>query len=84
MTHTLKTWIPFYAEQEKGHKLFELRKDDRPYKVGDKFISQEFDSKANTYTGKESTYIITYVLREAEFFGLKNGYCILQLREYEV
>lgn len=83
MTHALKTWMPFFSEQEKGYKLFELRKDDRPYKVGDKFLSQEFDSKNNTYTGKENTYLIAYILRDAEIFGLKQGYCILQLKEIE-
>lgn len=80
MTHVLKTWIQYFSPQEKGDKLFELRKDDRPYEVGDKFISQEFDSKNNQYTGKETTYVITYILRDAEMFGLKQGYCILQLK----
>lgn len=80
MTHALKTWKQYYAAQEKGDKLFELRKDDRPYNVGDKFLSQEFDNTKNEYTGKETTYIISYVLRDAEFFGLKQGYCILQLK----
>ncbi len=83
MNHALKTWVPFFKVQEDGSKLFELRKDDRPYKVGDKFLSQEFDSKENAYTGKETLYIITYVLRDADFFGLKKGYCILQLKPIE-
>lgn len=81
MTHALKTWIPFFDAQESGDKLFELRKDDRPYKIGDYFLSQEFDSKKNEYTGRETKYRITYILRDADFFGLKTGYCILQLKE---
>lgn len=80
MTHALKTWKEFFEVQENGEKLFELRKDDRPYKSGDKFLSQEYDSRKNEYTGRETIYIISYVLRNAEFFGLKNGYCILQLK----
>ena len=80
MTHALKTWIPFFQPQEEGDKLFELRKDDRPYNIGDKFLSQEYDSKKNEYTGRETVYTITYILRDAEFFGLKAGYCILQLK----
>ncbi len=83
MTHALKTWIQFYELQEKGVKLFELRKDDRPYAIGDKFLSQEYDSKENKYTGRESTFRILYVLRDADFFGLKQGYCILQLEVIE-
>lgn len=83
MTHALKTWKLFFEPQQSGEKLFELRKDDRPYKVGDKFLSQEFDSQKNEYTGREAIYDITYVLRDADFFGLKQGYCILQLKAKE-
>ena len=83
MTHALKTWQPFFQSQEDGEKLFELRKDDRPYKVGDDFLSQEYDSKKNEYTGRETKYRITYILRDAEFFGLKKGYCILNLKPIE-
>lgn len=81
MTHAVKTWKIFFEPQEKGEKLFELRKDDRPYKVGDYFLSQEYDQVKNEYTGKETKYLITYILRNCEFFGLKKGYCILQLKE---
>lgn len=80
MTHAAKTWLEYYELQEEGEKLFELRKDDRPYKVGDYFLSQEFDNEKNEYTGRELRYIITYILRDADFLGLKNGYCILQLK----
>lgn len=83
MTHAVKTWKQYYAEQAKGNKLFELRKDDRPYKIGDKFLSQEWDNEKSEYTGNEETYLITYVLRDAEFFGLKQGYCILQLAKID-
>lgn len=80
MTHALKTWKQFFQPQEDGEKLFELRKDDRPYKVGDIFLSQEFDNSKNEYTGRETYYYITYILRDAEPLGLKSGYCILQLK----
>ncbi len=83
MTHALKTWLNFYKHQEDGVKLFELRKDDRPYKVGDTFLSQEFDNAKNEYTGKETSFRIAYILRDAEMFGLKTGYCILQLAQIE-
>jgi len=83
MTHALKTWKPYFEVQDNGSKLFELRKDDRPYKVGDIFLSQEFDQHKNEYTGKETPYRITYILRDAEMFGLKQGYCILNLKPIE-
>lgn len=59
---------------------------DRPYEIGDTFVSQEWDPVKNAYTGKEASYIITYVLNgeEAEQFGLKPGYGILTLKEKEI
>lgn len=83
MTHALKTWKPYYEVQEQGKKLFELRKEDRPYMVGDIFLSQEFDQHKNEYTGRETPYRITYILRDDEMFGLKQGYCILNLKQIE-
>lgn len=83
MTHAVKTWKLYFELQDKEQKLFELRKDDRPYKIGDKFLSQEFDQHKNEYTGRENTYRIIYILRDAEMFGLKQGYCILQLAPIE-
>ncbi len=84
MTHELKTHKIFFEPQKNGEKMFELRKDDRPYKVGDNFLSQEYDPQTNEYTGRETMYQITYIFRDdAEFFGLKKGYCILQLREID-
>lgn len=83
MTHALKTWKLYYELQEQGKKLFELRKDDRDYKIGDIFLSQEFDNTMNEYTRRETAYRITYILRDAEIFGLKQGYCILQLSQIE-
>lgn len=83
MIHALKTWKEYYKEQENGNKLFEIRKNDRPYKVGDKFLSKEYDNVKNEYTGRETTYCISYVLRNTEMFGLATGYVILQLKEIE-
>lgn len=83
MTHAVKTWLEYFESQQKGDKMFELRKDDRPYKVGDRFLSQQYDQHKSEYTGKEQAYLITYVLRDADFFGLKPGYCILQLKEID-
>lgn len=83
MTHALKTWLGYFESQENGDKLFELRKDDRPYKVGDVFLSQEYNQNKSEYTGKELTFRISYILRDVEFFGLKKGYCIIQLKEVD-
>lgn len=83
MTHALKTWLRFFPDVAEGIKTFELRKDDRPYNVDDTVILQEYDELKNEYTGNEAAFSITYILRNAQFFGLKEGYCILGIKEKE-
>jgi len=41
MTHALKCWPEYYKAIESGEKTFDLRKDDRPFKVGDTVICIE-------------------------------------------
>lgn len=76
MTHALKTWPQYWDDISKGVKTFELRKDDRPYKVGDGLILQEYAVNGG-YTGNEIKKTITYILRDCPGFGLKEGYCII-------
>jgi len=80
MTHAVKTWPEYFEAQIKEEKLFELRKLDRTYDVGDNFLSQEFDPIKNEYTGRQRIYRITYILKDAPQFGLMDGYCIMQLK----
>lgn len=81
MTHALKTWKEFYSLLEKGDKTFELRKDDRPFEVGDILLAQEYDKEKKEYSGKENPFVITFILRDAEALGLKKGYCVLGIKE---
>lgn len=83
MTHALKCWPEYYEAIEMGEKTFDLRKDDRPYKVSDTVLMQEWDNEQGVYTGKEGAYIITYILRDVPKFGLKSGYAILGIKEKE-
>ena len=42
-THNLKTWSCYFIEVLAGNKTFELRKNDRDYKVGDTLNLIEVD-----------------------------------------
>lgn len=83
MTHALKTWPNFFSALNNGEKLFELRKDDRPFEIGDTLILQEYNDKEKHYTGKELNFTISYILRDGMVAGLKSGYCILGIKEKE-
>lgn len=76
MIHELKV-LPEYFNQVASHnKNFELRKDDRDYRVGDWILLKEFDN--GSYTGREvGCFAITYILRDCPQYGLMDGYCIL-------
>ena len=75
MEHELKILPEYYREIRCGRKTFEIRKDDRDYKVGDILILLEWNGEK--YTGHHVKREITYILRDAEQYGLKTGYCIL-------
>lgn len=78
--HALKI-LPKYFNDLKNGKNFELRKDDRNYKVGDKLVLYVYDEDAGRYTGEYVTKTIAYVLRDCGKYGLKKGYCILALKD---
>ena len=76
MVHYLKIRPEYYLPVTRGIKQFELRKDDRGYKVGDLVVLQEWDGEK--YTGRESFHLqIQYILRDCPECGLKEGYCII-------
>lgn len=77
--HYVKTNSEFYQLCVKGVKTFELRKNDRDYKAGDIFVSQEYNPETQKFTGRNTRSKIDYVLEG--FAGLEPGYCIIQLGE---
>lgn len=68
----------YYNAVLSGIKTFEIREDDRNYKVGDIVCLNEWDG--GDYTGRYMKKTITYILRDAEEYGLKPGYCIFGWR----
>lgn len=79
MQHDLKILPKYFEAVKTGKKKFELRKNDRDYKVGDEIHLEEWEP-AGGYTGRDIVKEITYVLKNCEEFGLKNGYCIIGWR----
>ncbi len=83
MLHELKTWKEYFQLMESGDKSFELRKDDRNFKIEDELLLMEYDKETEKYSGRKLSFKISYILRgsDAEDFGLKEGYCILGLKK---
>lgn len=79
--HELKTWpVPFQAMWH-GDKLYEIRKNDRNFAVGDKLILREWDS-ANEYSGFAIIGMVTYMTKGGEW-GLPLDLCVLSVRVIE-
>lgn len=78
MTHELKIKPQYYEDLKIGLKTFEIRKNDRDFKLGDILILNEYsldDSGAGTYSGRALTVRVTYLLNDSEY--CKEGYVIL-------
>lgn len=61
--HELKTLPQFFAAVESGAKTFEIRSDDRGYRVGDILFLREWDRESG-YTGRTLRKQVSYLLRE--------------------
>lgn len=78
--HELKTWNPFFQDMISGKKNFELRKNNRGFKVGDRLDLMEYDPAKDEYTGNHCHKFVKYILIGGDF-GLKEGYCIMGLTD---
>lgn len=73
MTHQIRLGSEFFDDAESGRKDFELRKNDRDYRVGDTLEMMEF--KDGRDTGRICRKEVTHILEG--FTGLEDGYCIM-------
>lgn len=88
-THELKLSTKYFKDVEKGIKTFELRKNDRDFKVGDTLILKEYyqgdiDYKDGIYspphyTNKKIVKKIVYILQGGQY-GLDEDYVILGIQ----
>ena len=72
--HDLKCETEYYQAIERGKKKFELRNNDRNFKVGD--MVTLYETVQGNYTGRSlPPFEIQYVLIGGKY-GLSGGYCI--------
>jgi len=76
-SHKIKTEIEYYQKVVSGEKTWELRFNDRNYETGDQLILEEYDKDKKQYTGFSTSRIVTYMLKDAERFGLMKGFCLM-------
>lgn len=85
--HVLKIWPEYYDAVANGIKTFEIRKNDRDFKIGDTIRLREYNSAMETeidaerYTGRDIKVCVVYMLTSMDYpSGIPEGYCILGIR----
>lgn len=80
MEHILKIQKRFYTDIQLNGKSFEIRKDDRRFKVGDTILFVNVDG--TMFPKKTKIYKINYILRHDDFpDGIPEGYCVFSISE---
>lgn len=74
--HQLRLASMYFDDVASGRKTFELRKNDRDYRVGDLLELMEFAE--GRYSGRSIKAEVTYILED--YTGLDDDYCILAIR----
>lgn len=84
--HDLKCWPPFWDQINTGRKTFEVRQDDRGYRINDLLILREWTppdwlepDTPGELTGRVCHRVVTSVLVGGQF-GLAEGYVALSLQ----
>ena len=68
INHQLKILPQYFQDVTVGDKTFEIRKNNRDYKVGDNIVLSEYED--GQYTGRNILAIITYITD----YGQKDDY----------
>ena len=87
--HILKLNDRYFDAVKNGIKTFEIRKNDRDFKVGDTLVMRKVndDCKYLTYADDnlgmnlyyEIRCAITYIITHDEFQGINEGYCVMSI-----
>ena len=75
MEHELKITQPFFNGVFTGKKKFEVRRNDRDFKVDDVLILKEYIPETRSYTGEVIRVVVTYILDDENY--CKDGFVIL-------
>lgn len=78
MIHELKLSTVYFLDVILGKKTFEVRKNDRNFKLGDLLALNEYDTKLQYYTGNSCLVYIDYILENNEY--CKEGYVVMTIK----
>lgn len=82
MHHEVKSWVHLFKPILDGRKTYDLRKNDRNYRVGDTVRLMEYDPEAGRFTGMGCLVEVTYITNDVTPCAVSSAvlpheYCIL-------
>lgn len=77
MKHELKIEPAYFRSVLSGDKTFEIRRNDRGFKLGDIILLREYSSYDAFYTSRELIREICYITN----FQQKEGWVVLGIKE---
>ena len=78
MEHELKILPQYFEAVWSGRKTFEVRFDDRGYKVGDVLVLKEWDK--GVFTGRETKVMVTYLYRGDGTNGVSENTVVMSIK----
>lgn len=78
MIHAVKELPEYFDNVQSGKKTFEVRKNDRPYNVGDLIALNEYNAEEQCYTGRSMLCYIDYILNDSGY--CKEGYVVMSIK----
>ena len=78
--HILKTINPYFQDVWDNKKTFEIRLNDRDFKVGDELVLIEYDPITDSQSGREIYTKVPYILKDKPF--VPDGYVCMSIKEY--
>jgi hypothetical protein len=76
--HHVKVWPVFFEKLQDGTKPWEVRKNDRDYRVGYVLDLQEWNPSKEAFTGRSVQRVIIDVYAGGQF-GIEDGHVVLGL-----
>jgi len=77
-THELKTWPEYFEEVMRGNKTFEVRRNDRDFKIGDLLLLKEWVAENQEFTGRYKFCVVNYILPGGKF-GIGKDYVVMSI-----
>ena len=79
MTHELKCHPEYFKEVFERTKEFEVRENDRGFKVDDTLHIREWNHEKQKYMKGECFRRVTYILTGGQF-GIEKGYVVMSIK----